>query len=61
MEKLPQQDAMKSDIKTIYDMLGFLCGKTLPGIPMAAPVPHDSVDRMKQFIWQHNVLLTFLK
>ncbi len=60
-EKLPQQDAMKSDVKTFYDMITYLCGKPLPGIPIAAPVPSDLVDRMKQFFWQHNVLLTFLK
>ena len=52
---------MKSDVKTFYDMIANLCGRPLPGIPIAAPIPVDVVDRMKQFYWQHNVLLTFLK
>ena len=60
-EKLPQQDAMKSDIKTFYDMIANLCGRPLPGIPSSAPVPIDVTERMKQYYWQHNVLLTFLK
>jgi hypothetical protein len=52
---------MKSDIKTFYDMITNLCGRPLPGIPSAAPVPLDITERMKQYYWQHNVLLTFLK
>jgi hypothetical protein len=41
-------------------MIQYLCGKALPGIPVASPVPRSIIDRMKQFYWQHHVLLKFI-
>ena len=61
MDKLLQQDAAKRDNKTIYDMIAYLSGRSLPGIPLAAPIPNELRERVQQFYWQHQVLITFLK
>ena len=58
---MPQQDAVKRENKTIYEMIGFLSGRQLPAIPVGAPVPTDLIDRTSQFFWQHKVLLKFLE
>jgi hypothetical protein len=61
LEKMPQQDAVKRENKTIYEMIAFLSGRPLPAIPVGAPVPVELVERTNQFIWQHKVLLKFLE
>lgn len=48
-------------IKTIYDMISFLSGKSLPGIPANVSLPTNPVDRVRQIYWQHCTLLTFLR
>ncbi len=58
---MPQQDAVKRENKTIYEMIAHLCGRQLPAIPIGAPVPSDLSERTLQFYWQHNVLLKFLE
>ncbi|XP_059154686.1 cilia- and flagella-associated protein 47-like isoform X2 [Physella acuta] len=47
--------------KTIYDMIGFLSGRPMPGIPINSPLPADPVERVRQIYWQHCTLLTFLR
>ena len=47
--------------KTIYDMINFLSGRSVPGIPINSPLPADPVERVKQIYWQHCTLLTFLR
>ncbi|KAK7478911.1 hypothetical protein BaRGS_00029892 [Batillaria attramentaria] len=51
----------KKDGKTIYDMIGHLSGRSVPGIPINSPLPSDPLERVKQIYWQHSTLLTFLK
>ncbi|BFZ09423.1 hypothetical protein BsWGS_12463 [Bradybaena similaris] len=48
-------------VKTIYDMITFLSGKALPGIPASVSLPTNPVDRVRQIYWQHCTLLTFLR
>ena len=60
-ENMPQQDAMKRETRTIYEMIGNICGRPLPAIPLLAPVPNDLFERSFQFRWQHNVFLKFLE
>ncbi|CAG5120335.1 unnamed protein product, partial [Candidula unifasciata] len=48
-------------VKTIYDMITFLSGRTLPGIPANVSLPSNPVDRVRQIYWQHCTLLTFLR
>ena len=60
-ENMPQQDAVKRENKTIYEMIAFLSGRQLPAIPIGAPVPTDLAERTNQFHWQHKVLLKFLE
>ena len=60
-ENMPQQDAVKREVKTIYEMITFLSGRPLPAIPVGAPVPTNINERTKQFLWQHKVLLKFLE
>lgn len=60
-ESMPQQDAMKRETKTIYEMITHLSGRQLPAIPQLAPIPNDLAERTFQFHWQHNVLLKFLE
>ena len=54
-DSMPQQDAIKRENKTIYEMIAYLSGRQLPAIPVGAPVPHDLKDRTFQFNWQHKV------
>jgi hypothetical protein len=58
---MPQQDAIKRETKTIYEMLQYLSGRNMPAIPLTNPVPADLTERTFQFYWQHNVLLKFLE
>lgn len=58
---MPQQDAMKQENKTIYEMIAYLCGRALPAIPVGVPVPPDLAERTTLFYWQHNVLLKFIE
>ncbi|XP_070190234.1 cilia and flagella-associated protein 47-like isoform X3 [Littorina saxatilis] len=51
----------RKDSKTIYDMIGHLSGRSVPGIPINSPLPVDPVERVKQIYWQHSTLLTFLR
>ncbi|XP_074645875.1 cilia and flagella-associated protein 47-like isoform X2 [Tubulanus polymorphus] len=51
----------KKDVKTVYDMIGHLLGKPVPGIPINSPLPSNPIERSKQIYWQHATLLTFLK
>ncbi len=60
-DSMPQQDAIKRENKTIYEMIAFLAGRPLPAIPVGAPVPVDLGERTRQFEWQHRVLLKFLR
>jgi hypothetical protein len=60
-ENMPQQDAMKRENKTIYEMLQYLSGKPLPAIPTNVPIPTDINERTILFQWQHNILLKFLE
>ena len=60
-ENMPQQDAVKRENKTIYEMIAYLSGRQLPAIPVGAPVPQDINERTNQFFWQHKVLLKFLE
>lgn len=60
-ENMPQQDAVKRENKTIYEMIAFLSGRHLPAIPVGAPVPTEITERTNQFYWQHKVLLKFLE
>ncbi|XP_013416633.1 cilia- and flagella-associated protein 47 isoform X1 [Lingula anatina] len=52
---------LRKEIKTIYDMIGHLAGRPVPGIPINAPLPSDPTERALQVHWQHSTLLTFLK
>ena len=45
----------------VYDMISYLCGKQVPGIPINNPLPEDAIERAKQVYWQHSTLLTFLR
>lgn len=61
LENMPHQDSIKRENKTIYEMIGYLCGRMLPAIPLGAPIPNDLSERAEQFYWQHNVFLKFLE
>ncbi|KAL3884217.1 hypothetical protein ACJMK2_030436, partial [Sinanodonta woodiana] len=52
---------IKKDFKTIYDMVGHLTGRQVPGIPIGSPLPSDLIERVKQIYWQHSTLLTFIR
>ena len=60
-DSMPQQDAIKRENKTIYEMIAHLAGRPLPAIPVGAPVPVELKERAFQFHWQHKVLLKFLE
>ncbi|KAH9504693.1 Cilia- and flagella-associated protein 47 [Bulinus truncatus] len=47
--------------KTIYDMISYLSGRPVPGIPINSTLPADPLERVKQIYWQHCTLLTFLR
>ena len=51
----------RKDCKTVYDMIGHLSGRPVPGIPINSPLPVDPLERVKQIYWQHSTLLTFLR
>ncbi|CAF3695722.1 unnamed protein product [Adineta steineri] len=51
----------KEEQKTIYDMITYLSGHSLPGIPQNAVPPKKKDEATKQYLWQHRLLLLFLK
>ena len=61
MDNMPQQDAIKCETKTIYEMLQYLSGRQLPALPQNNATNQDLNERTKQFYWQHNLLLKFLE
>ena len=51
----------KEEQKTIYDMITNLSGHALPGIPQNSVPPKKMDEATKQYLWQHRLLLLFLK
>ena len=51
----------KEEQKTIYDMITHLSGHSLPGIPQNSVPPKKMDEATKQYLWQHRLLLLFLK
>ncbi|CAF3347445.1 unnamed protein product [Rotaria sp. Silwood1] len=51
----------KEEQKTIYDMITHLSGHALPGIPQNSVPPKKMDEATKQYLWQHRLLLLFLK
>ncbi len=61
MENMPQQDAIKRETKTIYEMVQYLSGRALPALPQNNQNYQDMTERVQQFYWQHNLLLKFIE
>ena len=45
----------------MFDLVGHLCGRPVPGIPLASTLPTCPVDRVRQIHWMYCTLLTFLR
>lgn len=51
----------KKELRSVFDLVGHLCGRPVPGIPLAASLPACPVDRVRQIHWMYCTLLTFLR
>lgn len=60
-ETVGSKQNAKEEQKTIYDMITHLSGHALPGIPHNSVPPKKMDEAMKQYLWQHRLLLLFLK
>jgi len=60
-ETVGAKQTAKEEQKTIYDMITHLTGHPLPGIPQNSVPPKKKDEAMKQYLWQHRLLLLFLK
>jgi hypothetical protein len=60
---MPQQDAMKRENKTIYEMITYLSGRALPGVlveEQQQQISNDLGERAKLFRTNHAIFLKFL-
>lgn len=60
-ETVGAKQTAKEEQKTIYDMITYLSGHALPGIPQNSVPPKKKDEATKQYLWQHRLLLLFLK
>ena len=60
-ETIGTKQSAKEEQKTIYDMITHLSGHSLPGIPHNSVPPKKMDEATKQYLWQHRLLLLFLK
>ena len=51
----------KKEARSVFDLVGHLCGRPVPGIPLASTLPTCPVDRVRQIHWMYCTLLTFLR
>ena len=51
----------KKELRSVFDLVGHLCGRPVPGIPLASSLPTCPVDRVRQLHWMYSTLLTFLR
>ena len=51
----------KKELRSVFDLVGHLCGRPVPGIPLASTLPTCPVDRVRQIHWMYSTLLTFLR
>ena len=51
----------KKEARSVFDLVGHLCGRPVPGIPVASTLPSCPVDRVRQIHWMYCTLLTFLR
>lgn len=51
----------KKEVRSVFDLVGHLCGRSVPGIPLASSLPTCPVDRVRQIHWMYSTLLTFLR
>ena len=51
----------KRELRSVFDLVGHLCGRSVPGIPLASTLPTCPVDRVRQIHWMYSTLLTFLR
>lgn len=51
----------KKELRSVFDLVGHLCGRSVPGIPLASTLPTCPVDRVRQIHWMYSTLLTFLR
>lgn len=51
----------KKELRSVFDLVGHLCGRSVPGIPLASTLPTCPVDRARQIHWMYSTLLTFLR
>lgn len=51
----------KKEARSVFDLVGHLCGRPVPGIPLASTLPLCPIDRVRQIYWMYCTLLTFLR
>lgn len=51
----------KKEVRSVFDLVSHLCGRSVPGIPLASSLPTCPVDRVRQIHWMYSTLLTFLR
>lgn len=54
-------NSSKKELRSVFDLVGHLCGRSVPGIPLASTLPTCPVDRVRQIHWMYSTLLTFLR
>ena len=53
--------SVEKEIRTIYDMVAHLSGRTLPCVNPDCPLPPDPTQRVLQIYTQHHTLLAFIR
>ncbi|XP_048577373.1 cilia- and flagella-associated protein 47-like isoform X2 [Nematostella vectensis] len=51
----------RKEMRSVFDLVTHLCGRQVPGIPLASALPTDPHDRVRQIHWMYATLLTFLR
>ena len=53
--------AVEKEVRTVYDMVAHLSGKSLPYINANCPLPSEPSQRALQIYSQHHTLLAFIR
>lgn len=51
----------KKEMRSVFDLVAHLCGRSVPGIPLASALPTNPIERARQVHWMYSTFLTFLR
>lgn len=51
----------KKEMRSVFDLVAHLCGRSVPGIPLTSALPTNPTERTRQIHWMYSTFITFLR